>query len=101
MSKWMDNAISEEKAHILVDLGYVNSAITRNNADKLKAQGIGKRNFELAGFGRLLVSIPPSKLEKIMGLFPIVPKAVRAGYAWCTHTWIEGDAADLKYTFRS
>jgi len=97
MSYWMDNAVEPGK-YILVDLGYVTSQATRGNADKLR-QYVGRRNFELAAYGRLLVRVPPSKLQLCLSLFPIKTSEEHAGYCWCTHTWIEGDSGDLKYAY--
>ena len=87
MSYWLDNA-ANPGTHVLLDLGYVEDQATRDRADKL-FKHIGKRNFQLVAYDRLLVRIPPTKVADILKRFPqIQPVTKRPGYCWCSHTWL-------------
>ena len=98
MGFWMDNAIAKEKdkfPHILVDCGYHKHPIARANADRLlKAMNSTKRNVEIAGFGRILVKIPPAKVNVLKRFKSITDKP---GYSWTTHTYGSGDQFDVKF----
>lgn len=69
---------------IIVDLGYVDDAETRAHGDALMASGIGRCNFSIEGFGRLLVKIPPRKLAAVLAEFPIDEGET---YWRTTHHW--------------
>lgn len=105
MGYWMDNAMADgkgEPAHILLDMGYVNAPEVVERAERLIAvigsKYKGKKNGEIAGFGRLLIRIPPLKLAEAMANFPeIKPRSEQPGYSWTTHTWLVGEAANIKY----
>ena len=83
MGFWMDNAM-EHGTHNLVDCGYVKHPLTREHADKLRTM-VGKKNIEIVYCGRVLVRIPPTKLEKVLAACPDIEQ--RQTYAWCTHCW--------------
>lgn len=72
---------------IIVDLGYLTrgSAIdTSARADALIAAGLGKRHFQVTGFHRLMVELPPKKAAAIIKEFPIVEGET---YFRATHHW--------------
>ena len=81
------NAMKEacgETKEIIVDLGYVANAEERFR--KLREYGIGKRNFHIECFGRLVMRCPKKKLEGLLATFPIVD----GGTYWqTTHSWKE------------
>jgi len=83
MSFWLDNAMEHGK-HILVDCGYIKNPQTRENVDQLRTL-VGKKNIEIVYIGRVLVRIPPTKLEKIFSAFPEITEG--ESYSWCTHHW--------------
>ncbi len=66
----------------LVDLGPVNDKAARDCANRLRAASLSKRNFSIEGFGRLLVSLPPAKAERIIKRFRFKKGAT---YWQCTH----------------
>jgi hypothetical protein len=97
-SFWMDNAISRgTPEHTLIDLGYVRCEAAVDRAKRLR-EHVGKGNFEIAGFGRLLVRVPPDKVGRILDLFPqIKPASMAPGYSWTTHTWLDPESTALRY----
>lgn len=97
MNIWLDNAIREhkkEKPHVLVDCGYVNHQKARDNADLL-LKHVGKKNLSIEGFGRILIRIPPKKID-ILKEFQEITEG--PGYSWTTHVFERnGEQFDLKY----
>ena len=83
---WNDNGLEPGK-HTLIDLGYVDDK-SMDKVEKL-LPFIKKRNFQVVGFNRLVVRIPPEKVSQIINQFPIKTSKERKGYIWCTHTWID------------
>lgn len=76
---------------MLVDLGYIKNQLTCEHADALRAFGIGRRNFSVEGYGRLLVKIPIRKAAAVLAAFPIVED----GRYWqTTHHWPWNDKDD-------
>lgn len=69
----------------LVDLGYW-SEETAKRYDALREFGIARRRFSREGHDRLLMEVPPTKLQAVLGAFPIVEGAT---YWRCTHHWEE------------
>lgn len=59
---------------------------------------ISKKNVEIVYCGRVLVRIPPSKVNTIMEKFPEIEE--RQTYAWCTHVWPYEDMSNLEYALR-
>ena len=86
MSFWQENAIEPHK-HALVDCGYLNDKTARDRADKILAH-VSRTNIEVAGFNRLLVRLPPTKLTKVLAAIPQIKKGA-ATYCWCTHGWVD------------
>jgi hypothetical protein len=77
-------AIDPAGTPILIDLGRVDDQRTRDAADKIRAAGVGRKNFSIEGAGRLLVKLPLAK-AKLLDVFPINAGAT---YWQCTHHWI-------------
>lgn len=75
---------------VLVDLGNVNEQATRDRGDALMAFGLSRKRFSIEGFNRLLVELPPRKVQAILGAFPIVEGST---YWRTTHHWHELPAA--------
>jgi len=69
---------------LLVDIGYIGEAETKERHDAILAYGIGRGNFSVEGFNRLFVEIPPRKAEKFLDAFPVVPGET---YFRATHHW--------------
>lgn len=102
---WMENAMSlgsmakepRVAAHTLIDLGYFNAKPARDRADQLLNM-VSRKCLQIAGFGRLLVRIPPTKVGAVLAAFPgIKPATKTSGYSWCTHTWFDPESTDLKH----
>ncbi|MBE3134792.1 MAG: hypothetical protein IMZ55_15085 [Acidobacteria bacterium] len=98
---WLDNAAclagnpKGKAAHFLLDLGYVKCDESRDRCDQIMATcRIGRTNIELAGFGRLLLRIPPKKLAAVLAAFPDIQEG--AAYCWTTHKWIPPEGAALE-----
>lgn len=89
MGYLVENAMkktNDEALKIIVDLGYVKDAEEKFNA--LREYGIGKKNFSVECFSRLVMRCPKSKLKGIMEKFPIV----EGGHYWqTTHSWADFD----------
>ncbi len=96
MGFWTENAM-EHDTHKLVDCGYVKHPLTREHADKLLTM-VGRRNVEIVYCGRVLVRIPPRKLDKVLAAFPDIEQ--RQTYAWCTHCWPFEGFSSLEYALR-
>ena len=76
---------SGEQEDIIVDLGYIMDAETTiERAEKLREYGIGKKNFSIELYGRMVMKCPPTRLAGIMKAFPIVEGG---GYWMTTHRW--------------
>ena len=92
---WLDNAASlacnsPHHAHILVDVGYGKEQSSRDRADRLLTM-VSERNLCIVANGangRILIRIPPTKLEKVLAAFPEITKG-DAGYCWCSHGWLD------------
>ena len=87
-----------ELPHVLIDLGYVKHPVTRRRCDRLLALGLGKRNIQIVYLGRLLVRIPPAKVNVVLRACPGIRRKIT--YSWTTHSWIPKGADDLKYSCR-
>ena len=96
MGFWMDNAMERGK-HILVDCGYLNHPKTREHVDQLRTL-VGKKNVEIVYVGRVLVRIPPQKLDKVLTTFPEIKEG--ESYSWCTHHWKYDGFSSLEYATR-
>lgn len=94
MSYWLENAPhseSKDYPHILLDLGYVESQATRDRADKIMAaMRIGRKNLELAANNRLLMRLPPAKVQATLEHFPEIKPG--PGYCWTSFHWLSEDA---------
>jgi hypothetical protein len=77
----LDNAMKDEK-DIVIDLGYAKDAEERFN--KLRAFGIGKKNFRIELNDRLVLKCPKGKFESLMKSLPIV---AGGSYWQTTHRW--------------
>ena len=98
LGRMLENMMGKSTGEVLplIDLGYVMSQSTRDRADRLVASRlVAKRSLEIGGFGRLLVSEAPERLQKVLAAFPQIKEG--STYAGTTHNWIEGDSRDLKY----
>lgn len=85
MGLMVDRCISPASIPVLIDLGPLNEKPSRDRADALMAAGIGRSNFSIEGFGRLLVKLPKLKIEATFKAFPmIVPGST---YFQTTHHW--------------
>lgn len=82
MGLMVDRCINPEAIPVLVDLGSVNDKASRDCADRLMDAGIGRKNFSIEGFARLLVKLPPRKSQEIINRFRFEP---RSTYWQCTH----------------
>jgi hypothetical protein len=96
MSKWLENAMERGK-NFLLDLGYVNNPITRKHGDELFSI-ISKRNLEIVSYGRVLVNIPPTKLNVILSKFAAIKEG--EGYSWTTHKWPYEGWNDIKWAWK-
>ena len=98
MSFWLDNAMEAGK-HILVDMGYMGSQNARDRTDDVIAfigkTHKGQKNVEILAYNRITIRIPPGKLDAVLEKFPAI--SGKQTYSWCTHSWLVGDADDLKY----
>lgn len=84
------------KPHTLVDCGYVRHPMARANADKL-LKYVGKGNVQIAGYNRLLVHIPKTKLGILKRFRSIRTFKAVPGYCDTTHTFGRGPQFDLKW----
>lgn len=97
---WLENAgevagkPGATPPHLLLDLGYVNAKKSRDRADKVM-KIVSRKNLQIAGFGRILIRIPPTLLDKVLTKFPEIKKG--DCYCWCTHSWLDKETTDLKY----
>lgn len=82
MNFWIDNA-TEPRKHVLVDCGYMAEQAARDRADKI-LKHVSPKNIVVAGYGRLLVRIPPAKVPAVLKAIPEI-KEGGATYCWCTH----------------
>lgn len=81
----VERYIDPDATPVLVDLGYWDKK-SAERFEMLVAAGIGRRNFSIEGFNRLLVKIPKTKVSTILLEFPIV----EGGEYWqTTHRWEE------------
>lgn len=90
---WLENAATPGK-HTLVDCGYLKDQAARDRADKL-LEHVSRKNIEIAGDGRLLVRIPPTKVKTVLAAIPEIKEGA-AGYCWCTHGFGVMAAADSR-----
>lgn len=100
MQVWLENMM-KPGTHIIVDCGYVRHPNARRNAGRLfKLMGLKntKGHCLIAGFGRLLVRIPPTK-EKLLKRFKTITKRRKNGRGYCDTTYVYGNGPqfDLKY----
>lgn len=97
-SLMVENAIRKarnEPLEMVVDLGYLNrdeGERTVKRAEQLKTFGIGKRNFSVEAFSRLLVRIPPSKRQAVLAKFSQI--SAPGTYYGATHAWREPTPTD-------
>ena len=65
----VDRCINQTSVPVLVDLGYVKDAGTKRLARRLMEYGVGRKNFSVEGFGRLLVKLPRATAAKTLDRF--------------------------------
>ncbi len=83
--EWWDNSVKPPR-WVIVDLGQWRDAATRRRYSRLSAE-LGTPNFRRVGNDRLIVRIPPKRVDAILRDFPRI-RAGAAEYCWCTHGWL-------------
>ena len=99
MGFWLERSFCKdhpEWRHTIVDCGYVKHPKARENAKRLLAAigNKGKRNCTIAGAGRILVRVPPTK-RPVLKRFRAIRRPGR--YCWTTHKYGKGEQFALKY----
>lgn len=70
---------------MLVDLGVISEKETQERHQSLINHGIGKKNFCIEGYNRLLMRVPKSKAKNILEAFPMIKEG--STYWQTTHHW--------------
>lgn len=96
MDFWAQN-IATPGLHVVIDMGCVDRAETREAADRLLSK-VKARNLLIVGGGgrRLVVRIPARQVADVLASFGEIRAG--AGYAGCTHKWHTGAAPQGKAT---
>lgn len=86
MRTLIDNALKAEgePKDVIVLIGNIKNPETDKRYDKMRAFGIGEKNFDMGFSGQLLMKCPKSKVKKLMEEFPILEGAA---YWQTTHVW--------------
>lgn len=86
MRTLIDNALKAESEpkDVIVLLGNIKDPETDERYEKMRAFGIGKKNFDMGFSGQLLMKCPPSKVKKLMEEFHIVEGSA---YWQTSHKW--------------
>ena len=69
---------------MLVDIGDITDKKVQERHQQLLEFGIGRKNFMIEGFNRLLMRVPKSKEKAILDQFPIKGGST---YWQTTHHW--------------
>ena len=81
----IENAMKKNDKEMVIDLGYIDDKNARAAHQTLIAHGIGKNNFSLECFNRLLCRPPRSKIKKLLATFDEVTEG--SHYWQTTHFW--------------
>jgi hypothetical protein len=82
-----------EPLTMLIDFGYGTHQAARDNADRV-SKILGRRNFQVVGFSRLVANVPERKANAIKAAFPEIVDGGR--YAGTTHSFGDGPQFDLE-----